>query len=430
MKMKRIMLFLICAAMMFSVISCGSQEKADSPKETSSADAPAKTDATSDEDAAENNDEAGDDGTFLITVFTQMSGGNAEPGIAAKKGIDLAVKKVNDEGGFNGKKVELEYYDTTGSTEEAVKIVQRVISEGKVDAIINSVNSNEVAATIPYINDAKIFNFGLGTSAAWMEDDSMIYTFRASVNNNRTGVPNVEMYKKMGITDVAIISGTDDTGKATADAFEQACKDAGLNVTTRQECDRTDTDFSGQITQIIASEPQIVFESLIGDTFGPFTKQIRNMGYEGLLGCKECFSPAYAEIAGWDNATYMAFVYPYVTYNDIDECDIDTMRPFLELFQAEYGELPSHESAYRGWDTMMSMWEASKVAGKNDSESLREAMSSVKLEGLGGTLDYTNGDREGYSEFYSFILIDRVNYEVDGWLADGGKEIIDEMIAK
>ena len=258
----------------------------------------------------------------------------------------------------------------------------------------------------------------------------MIYTFRASANNNRVAPPNVDMYKKLGIERVAIISGTDDTGKATADAFEQACIDGGLEVVERQECDRTDTDFSGQITQILNAKPQIVFESLIGDTFGPFTKQLRNMGYEGLIGCKECFSPAYAEVAGWENASYVTFVYPYVTYSDISECDIPYMTTFLEAYQEAYDSLPTHEAAYRGWDTVMAMWEASKVAGANDSESLREAMTEVTLEGLGGTLDYTKGDREGYSAFYEFILIDKVNYTLDNWLSSGGQETIDEMIAQ
>lgn len=438
MKLKKSLGILICLVMVFSLVAaCANQDggstetKAADPVETTtkSTEAAGSSEAGDPSEAADSSDAAGD-GVFKIGVYTQMSGNNAEPGVNAKNGIDLAVKKINEEGGFNGEQVEAIYYDTTGSTEEAVKVVQRILSEGKVDAIIGSVNSNEVSACIPYINDAKVFNFGLGTSAVWMEDDSMTYTFRASANNSRVAPPNVDMYKKMGITDVAIISGTDDTGKATADAFEQACLDAGLNITTRQECDRTDTDFSGQITQIINSKPDIVFESLIGDTFGPFTKQLRNMGYEGLIGCKECFSPAYAEVAGWDNASYVAFVYPYVTYGDIEECDIPIMKEFLTQFEAAYGSLPTHESAYRGWDTMMSMWEAANVAGKNDSESLKEAMSQVQLDGLGGPLDFTKGDREGYSEFYEFILIDKVNYTLDNWLESGGEDIVKDMLAK
>ncbi|HCA29018.1 MAG TPA: hypothetical protein DEP23_05365, partial [Ruminococcaceae bacterium] len=34
----------------------------------------------------------------------------------------------------------MDHYDTTGSTEEAVKVVQRVIQNNSADAIIGSVN--------------------------------------------------------------------------------------------------------------------------------------------------------------------------------------------------------------------------------------------------------------------------------------------------
>ncbi len=420
--MKKIIALVLSAVLVFSMAGCAQQSAAPAAAAPAAeAAAPAAAEAAPAASTAAPAAEGEE--VFRIATYLQLSGNNAMTGENAKKGIDLAAKLINENGGFNGATVVVDHYDTTGSPEEAVKIVQRVISDGNVDAIIGSVNSNEVSACISYINDAKIFNFGLGTSATWMEDPSMIYTFRASCNNNRIAPQDATMIKKMGLTKVAIINGTDDTGKSTADAIEAACKEQGLEVVERQECDSTDTDFTGQISKIMAAEPEIVFESLIGDTFGPFTKQLRNMGYDGLIGCKECFSVAYAEIAGWENANYIAFVYPYVPYNTIDECNIPVMKDFLEKFSGEYnGELPTHEAAYRGWDTMMSMWECSKQAGANDDESLREAMTKVKIDGLGGTLDFTKGDREGYSVFNEFILVDKANIPLDEWLAAGGMD--------
>lgn len=358
--------------------------------------------------------------TFRISTYLQLSGNNAEAGNNAKNGIDLAVKNVNANGGFNGAQIVVTHYDSTGSTEEAVKIVQKVIENKGADAIIGSVNSNEVSACNSYINDAKVYHFGLGTSATWMKDESMIWTFRASANNNRIAPLDVDMILDLGLKNCAIISGTDDTGKSTADAFQAAAVEKGLEITTRQECDTADTDFSGQITQILATDPDIIFMSLIGDTFGPFTKQLRNMGYKGMLSAKECFSTAYQEVAGPENSNYIAFVYPYVPYNSVDECTIPYMKTMLEKYVADYGKCPTHESAYRGWDTVMAMWEASKIAGKNDSDSLREATHKVKIDGLGGTLDYTKGDREGYSAFFSFILVDGKNIVLDDWLKAKG----------
>lgn len=361
-------------------------------------------------------------GTFLIGTYLQLTGGNSVAGNEAKRGIDLAIKYINENGGFNGATVVAKHYDTTGSTEEAVKVVQKMLANDNVDAVIGSVNSNEVTACISYINDAKVFNFGLGTSATWMVDTSRIWTFRASANNNRIAPQDVDLVKQLGYTSVAIINGTDDTGKSTADAFEAACTEKGVTVTTRQQIDTNDTDFSGQITQLINSKPDCIFMSLIGNTFGPFVKQLRNMGYTGMIACKECFSAQYQQVAGAQNSNYIFYAYPYVTYNAIEDCTIPIVQDFLKLFKEEYGVLNVHETAYRGWDTMMAMWEASKIAGKNDDESLRAAMIKVNIDGLGGKLDYTKGDREGYSAFYSFVLVDGKDIPLDDWLATGGYE--------
>ncbi|MCL1796668.1 MAG: ABC transporter substrate-binding protein [Clostridia bacterium] len=358
--------------------------------------------------------------TFLIGTYLQLTGGNAVVGNSGKQGIDLAVKYINEHGGFNGATVVVKHYDTTGSTEEAVKVVQKMLVDDAVDAVVGSINSNEVSACIPYLNEAEIYNFGLGTSATWMADTSRIWTFRASANNGRIAPQGVDISKKFGHPTVAIINGTDDTGRSTADAFEEACKEKGVTVTAREQCDSGDTDFTGQITRIMASNPDSIYMSLIGTTFGPFVKQLRNMGYTGMLGCKECFSLEYMSVAGVENSDYIFFAYPYVAYTDINDCDIPIMKEFLDRFYAEFKALPAHEGAYRGWDTMMTMWEATKIAGKNDKTALRDATHKVKIPGLGGQLDFTKGDREGYSEFYEFILVDGKNIILDEWLASGG----------
>ena len=366
--------------------------------------------------------EAASSKTFLIGTYVQLSGSNQVPGDDAKRGIELAIREINKAGGFNGATVIAKHYDTTGKPEEAIKVVQKMLASDNVDAIIGSVNSNDVSAAIPYINDAKVFNLGLGTSATWMADASKIWTFRASANNNRIVPQDVDLIKKLGYSSVAVINGTDDTGKSTAEAFIKACEEKGVKVTAREQTDQNDTDFSGQISKLLASKPDTIFMSLIGSTFGPFVKQLRNMGYTGMIACKETFSPMYQQTAGAKNSNYIYYAYPYVTYATIDDCSIPNMKAFLQLYLAEYKEMPRHEAAYRGWDAMITMQEAAKLAGKNDDESLRLAMPKVVIDGLGGKLDFSKGDREGYSAFKEFVLLDGKDIPIDDWLKSGGYE--------
>lgn len=418
--MKKAFILVLILAMILTTAGCGSTTTT-----TTTATTPATTTATK---AATTTTSVGTTGSataslsgkFLIGTYLQLSGSNSISGNDAKKGIDLAIKYINKNGGFNGATVSAVHYDTTGKPEEAVKIVQKMLANDNVDAIIGSVNSNEVSACISYANDAKVFNFGLGTSATWMADTSRIWTFRASANNNRIVPQDVDLLKKLGYTSVAIINGTDDTGKSTADAFAKSCAEKGVTVTAREQTGETDTDFSGQITKILASKPDTIFMSLIGSTFGPFVKQLRNMGYTGMVCSKENFNAMYQQVAGVKSSDYVYYTYPYVTYNAVEDCTIPNVVNFLKLFKEEYGALNTSEAGYRGWDTMMAMWEAAKQAGKNDDESLRLAMTKVKIEGLGGTLDFTKGDREGYSTFKEFILINGKDVPIDTWLSSGG----------
>ena len=405
---KKMIMYLLVIAMLFAT-ACGATSTGDSTSTPAGAGDGISANADSD--------------VFVIGTYLALTGNNSITGNDGKKSVDLGVEYINENGGMNGKQIVVEHFDTACSTEEAVKIVQKLIASEKYDAIIGSTNSNEMSATINYLNEAQIYSFGLGTSAAWMENAAEItWTYRASINNNRAAPMSAKMLKKLNYDNVAIISGTDDTGSTTADAFEIACAEEGITVLTRQQCDSDDTDFSGQIAQILATDPDVIYMSLFGATFGPFTKQLRNMGYKGMIACKESFSNDYQVVAGEENSNYIFYAFPYVPYVSIDDCDIPIMREYLERYQAAYNELPSTDSGYRGWDTLMVMWEASKIAGSNDKHALREATEEVKIDGLGGPIDYSNGDHEGYAVFNEFMLIGGKNYIFDDWLADGGYE--------
>ena len=116
------------------------------------------------------------------------------------------------------------------------------------------------------------------------------------------------------------------------------------------------------------------------------------------------------------------FSNPYVTYKSVDDCDIPNMKEYLQLYLDTYGTMVATDSAYRGWDSRMVLAEAAKIAGANDSESLRAATHKVVIPGLGGELNYTLGNREGYNTFNSFILVDGKNLLFDDWFTNGGYE--------
>ena len=412
---KRIVALILAAVMGASLTACGG-----GTGESGSGNSSSQKSNT--ESSAETSTGTTDGETFKIGVFQPLSGASAAYGIEARNAIEMAVDYVNENGGFNGVPGEVVAYDTQCSVEEAVKIASKLVNEERVDAVLGSLLSSEMFATGNTLNEAGVYTIGLGTSASWMQED-WPYVFRASMNNGAGSPTIAKMIQDMNCTQAAVFYGQDDAALSAYSLFEEAVTAEGIEILLAETYDQGDTDFSAQITNIVNSGAEVVFMSTIGETAPIVAKQLRQYGYDGVIISKESFMASQIAIAGEENSNYIAFVNPYVTYESIDDIDIPEVKEFAEKYAERYGEINKTDSSYRGWDSVMVMWEASKIAKSNDSEALKEATNQISdLQGLGGTLDFTKGNREGYNEFNSFILIDGKNVLWSKWMNEGGYE--------
>lgn len=355
---------------------------------------------------------------FIIGNPQPLTGVNAQVGESANMAAELAVKVINKEGGFNGVPIKLVNYDDQGSPEEAVKIANKMIQVDKVDAILGSLTSSNVLAAGGIYNEAKIPTIGTGNSPTWMQQ-GWEYVFRAGLNT-ALSMPHVtEKMLNLDVKKVAVFRGLDDAAKTSAETFIEEAKKAGIEVTTIESYTEGDTDFSGQVAKMINSKPDAVFCSTNGPTQAIFAKQLRQLGFDKLCFNREGIPVDTINVAG-DAVNNWVFAYPYVVYNSIEEAKDPEMKEFLELYVQAYGVMPFHDCAYRSWDAMMVFWEASKIAGSNDKEAIKDAISKIKdFKSLGGILDFTDGTREGLHTLNDYIIIDGKYLDFNEWIKAG-----------
>lgn len=364
---------------------------------------------------------AADDNSFLLGVYLPLSGANASYGFELQNSINMAVDYVNKNGGMNGSELKTVYYDTTSSTEEAAKITVKMVEVDKVDAVITSPMSTEILASVQTLMDAEILTFAQGTSGTVI-DPKYDYLYRSAANND-IALPSIfNLIEEQGFKNTAIFYSQDEVAIHIKELFEEGCKERNIDILDIETFDTGDTDFSAQMTNIVASQPEAVFFSCVGDFTGIAIKQLRQYGYDGLVINKDDITTAQMDIAGVENCNYVVFTNPYITYPSLEDCDIEVMRDYLNLYKETYGEITTSDWPYRGWDSVMTLWEAAKAAGSNDSAAMKEAMTKVKFEGLGGTLDYTSGSHEGYASFGAFVCLDGNKLLLKNWIADGGYE--------
>lgn len=397
---KRIAAFILAGVMVLGLTACGAQQG-----------------ETAGNEPAATGEETGSD-TFKIGAFLQLTGANSISGNEANNTLDIAIDYINEQGGFNGVQIEKIVYDTQGAPEEAVKVASKLITEDNVDMVIGSINSSEVLAAGKIINDAGVFMMGLGTADTWMKED-WPYVFRATVNNANLSENTADMVAEAGFTTVAVINGQDDASLSTADAFVNYCEERNIEVITRETYAAADSDFSAQVAKIVNADPQCVYMANSGQHIAQFVKQLRQGGYNGILFSKELIPMSDVAIAGEDNAKYIAASFPYLIYADIEDCQDEAIKEVLQRYIDRYGEMPTTEGIYRAWDTMMVAWEATKIAGSNDSDAIKDAMPQVKVDGLGGPLSYDDGTREGYHTSNDWIYIGDGQYkDYTAWLAE------------
>lgn len=421
MKMKKLLVIALVLCMVVGLAACAAT--AGSDDQSNNQNAQQSTNDSTDNNGSTTVVDTGD--TYIIGCPQPLTGTNAQPGECALNAVKLAAKQFNENGGINGKKVEVLSYDDQGLPEEAVKLATRMVQADGVQAIIGSCISSCVLSSGKIYNDAKIPTFGTGTSPTWMAE-GWEYVFRACQNNDFALPLVVNKLKELGITKAAIFAGQDDAAVAGVNTFTDLCKEAGIEITTSESYAEGNTDFSGQVAKIINSNPQVVFISTFGPTQPLIAKQLRQFGYNGLCFTKDLYQVDALNVAG-AASNGIAFAYPYLTYSSVDECDDPFIKDFLTAYEAEYGTLPVSDCAYRAYDSMLVLKAACEAAGSTDGEAVAKAVAGLSgVQTLAGQQDFTQGDGEGLHEFNIFVIDNEKYMTWDNWEGTDGYNTVME----
>jgi branched-chain amino acid transport system substrate-binding protein len=108
--------------------------------------------------------DAADKNPYRIGFVGGLTGRSSDLGIQGRHGVMLAVEEINEQGGIDGRPLQLITKDDRQDRETALKVDQELIDEGAV-AIIGHMTSAMSEAALPLINERKILMISPTTSA-------------------------------------------------------------------------------------------------------------------------------------------------------------------------------------------------------------------------------------------------------------------------
>jgi len=322
-----------------------------------------------------------------IAIIGAMSGTNAILGDWMKKGVTLAIEQKNAAGGIQGHQIQLVIYDDQANPTISVGLAQKVATEDKVMAAWATTNSNSALADLPIFQSYKIPQITFGTNVTITQQGSA-YIFRQCPAGPAYEDPLIDYLVKQGKTKYAIIGDNSAYGKGETAYQTAALKRNNLTPLDTEAYGIDDKDFTGQLTKILQSQPEVLLLAASEVAGGLVAKQARQLGFTGIIaGGSAMATPKFIETAG-DAAEGVYFTSPYPG-NDANE----RTRAFAAAYKARWGE-DAEEHGANSYDGASMLLLAMSKANPLTPENVAAEMHKISgYQGLQGVFTYdTTGE--------------------------------------
>lgn len=200
-------------------------------------------------------------------------------------GAKLAEKLINARGGINGTPIRLVYQDAAGDENSAINAFQNLITKERVVGIVGPTLSQQAFAADPIAERAKIPVLGPSNTAKGIPQ---IGNYIARVSAPVTVIAPAALKQALKldpkIKRVAVMYAQNDAFSVSETGiFQDTIKAQGLTVATVQKSQTTDTDFTTQVTAVLNAKADLVVISALAADGGNIIKQLRQLGYKGLI---------------------------------------------------------------------------------------------------------------------------------------------------
>lgn len=199
-------------------------------------------------------------------------------------GAQIAGDYFNERGGVNGRPIELVFQDTAGDEAGAINAFQTLISEGVV-GILGPTLSQQAFSADPIAEQAGVPIIAPSNTARGVPQIGwFISRISAPVAVVAPNAVQAALELDPNIKDVAVFFAQNDAfASSETNTFQSTVTDLGLNLATVQTFQTTDTDFSSQVTNALALNPQLAIVSGLAADGGNLVRQLREFGYTGLI---------------------------------------------------------------------------------------------------------------------------------------------------
>jgi branched-chain amino acid transport system substrate-binding protein len=287
--------------------------------------------------------------TVKVGIILPISGNTAAFGKDTLSGVKIAVEEINKN---KEMKIELVVEDDKSSTTDAANAAKKLVNVDKVNVIIGSVASSNVAVTKAGEYVSRI---------CFIDDFQGMAMAKFAFNDLKA--------KKAAI----VKDSAQDYSIGLAKAFKETFEKLGGQIVVEVSYQSKDQDFSSQLTKVKVKKPDVLFVPGYYQEVGNMIRQAKQFGISAkFLGGDGWSGQELFDLGG------EAIVGHYFSSHFSDEDTDPKVQEFVKKYNAAQKIAPNDMAAL-GYDSIYVVADAVRRNGmKTDAEGMMKAINATK----------------------------------------------------
>lgn len=322
-----------------------------------------------------------------VGILHSLSGTMSISEVTVKNSELMAIKEINAKGGVLGKQIEAVVEDGASDWPTFAEKARKLLSEDKVATVFGGWTSSSRKAMLPVFEE---LNGLLWYPVQYEGLESSPNIFYTGATTNQQIIPSVDFLLEKGKKKVFLL-GSDYVFPRTANKIIKAQLAAKGGETVAEEYTPLGhTDYTTIIAKIKEAKPDVVYNTLNGDSNVAFFKQLKDAGITSKDLMTVSVSIAEEEVKGI-GAEYLAG--HLVAWDYYQTTDTPENKLFVENFKKEYGADSVTSDPMEAGYVAVYLWAAAaEKAGSFDVDKVKAAAKGLEFNAPEGkvTIDGDN----------------------------------------
>lgn len=348
--------------------------------------------------------------TIKIGVSQPLTGAVAASGNYVTNGARIAADLINKKGGVLGKPIELVIEDNKSNPREAVNSAEKLILKDKVPVMMGAWSSTFTLAIMPKLMEYGVPMVVETASSGKITTAGNPWIFRTSPTSAMEATAFGKQLASLspGIRKVDFLSVNNDWGLGAAAEFKKMFEAKGVAVGRTETMAPDATDLSAQLAALKGTGADTL---IVTSGIEQLTLAIRQAGEQRLpqriITTGGSFPEPLLKTPGPKGyaSQHLLFFAPWA----VERAKYpEVAKEYVEEWNARKLDFAGQTEGFRGYDAILTIAEAIRIAGKAEPTAIRDALWKVRIKGVNGDVGFVKegpaGKESGQNEPNIYVV--------------------------